>query len=190
MYIYHNLRGKFLFKKRRKTELKATALLFFFFLAKCGSAECTCSFRNENDTSRNKRRIKNTILDGFVPQWTMYLLVFIHLGHNMRFWPARCVKSLLPTPQPSLLPLQWEKWRQYSTQMSLSVWNNPLQQRPACVFQRYGAGIISPETVFNERLKVFNEKYIFFFYSVTVQITRTWSSIRFTVRSRRIQWGK
>lgn len=39
----------------------------------------------------------------------MYLLVFIHLAHNIRFWPARCVKSLLPTPQPSLLPLQWEK---------------------------------------------------------------------------------
>lgn len=162
IYIYYNLRGKFL-QKRRKTELKATAL--FFFLAKCRSAECTCSFRNENDTSRNKRRIKNTILDGFFRQWTMYLLVFIHLGHNMRFWPARCVKSLLLTPQPSLLPLQWEKWRQYSTQMSLSVWNNPLQQRPARVFQRYRSGIIPPETVFNETLKDSNLKNVFF-YSV------------------------
>lgn len=81
--------------------------------AKCGSAECTCSFWNGNDTSRNKRRIKNTILDGFFTLWMMYLLVFIHLGHNIRFSPARCVKSLLPTPQLSLLPLQWEKWRQY-----------------------------------------------------------------------------
>lgn len=78
------------------------------------------------------------------------------------------------------------KWRQYSTQMSLSVWNNPLQQRPAWVFQRYRSGIISPETVFNERVKVFNEKYIFL---QCVTNYAQWSSIRFTVRSWRSQSG-
>lgn len=63
--------------------------------------------------ARNDRRIKNTIPDRFFTRRMVYLLVFIHLEHNIRFSPARCVKSLLPTPQLSLLPLRWEKWRQY-----------------------------------------------------------------------------
>lgn len=171
------------FKKRRRTELKATALL----LQNAGPPSCTCSFWNGNDTSRNKRRIKNTIPDGLSPLWMMYLLVFIHLGHNIRFSPACCVKSLLPTPQLSLLPLQWEKWRQYQRKCGC------LSERTRNSVARCGthtAAIVLSETfiVMGRGGKKTNKKNPIFTVCQSTNYAHS-PSIRFTVSSWRSQSG-
>lgn len=96
----------------------------------------------------------------------MYLLVFIHLGHNIRFSPARCVKSLLPTPQLSLLPLQWEKWRQYQHKCRCLSEITP-SSIAQCI--SHTAAIVLSETFILIKKNI----YIYCLQCVTVPIMRT-----------------
>lgn len=99
--------------KRRTSELKAIALLFFAN-ARPPSALAKCI--TENDASRIKRHIYNRHLSfttHLMPRGRRTYLLLSILRTQSRFQPSRYVKSLLPSPLSVPSPFHGRNERHY-----------------------------------------------------------------------------